>query len=616
MKNGYWEKVLRVNLTQRTYNIENVPENIWKKFLGGSGFGAKVLIEEVPPKIDPLKPENKIIFALGAMQALKVPGSGKWSVVTKSPLTKTFLDSAGTGRWAPLLKGCGYDALIIEGKSNDPVYLYITEGNVEFKEASHIWGKDTLETTELIKSELNNKSISMVNIGPSGEIENPIACITCDGQSFAGRGGSGAVMGSKKIKAIVVFGKKQVSVNNMEKGRKKSVELMRILAKQGKESTKYGTTKGIIPSEGMGNLPIKYWNNYRWDDIEKIGHFRIHEDFEVKPRYCANCPIGCHRHIKIVKDGEIVFDANGPEYETLGLMGSSFLCSDLMAIFEANDICNRMGIDTISNGAFISFLAECWEKKLIDEKKTDGLAIEWGNGNVLIELTKKIALLEGIGGWFKEGIIGAAKIIGPEAKDIIVQVKNMDYPAHDPRCFLSLGVNYATGTRGACHMRGCTMGTYFPEIHTDKEEAYNSIETAALQTFINQNINSFFNQATLCYFMTDQGGLSITQILELFNLITGWNWTLKELFNAGRRAFTIQRLINVRDGFSRKDDTLPKKMTIAAKEGPREGKAPIPHNKILDDYYRLRAWDRNGYPTNETLKRIGLDEYNQYLVND
>jgi len=616
MNNGYWGKVLRVDLTNKIYKIEDVPESVWKMFIGGSGFGAKILLEEVPPKIDPLSPENKIIFAIGAMQALRIPGSGKWSVVTKSPLTKTFLDSAGGGRWAPLFKGCGYDALIVEGESSDLVYLYITEDKVEFKEASHVWGKDTIETTELIKKELNNKKISMVNIGPSGEIKNPIACISCDGQSFAGRGGSGAVMGSKKLKAIAVFGKKQVPVNNVEQGRKRAVELMRLLAKQGKLSTKYGTTKGIIPSEEMGNLPIKYWNDYGWHEVKKIGHLKMHEDFEVKPRYCANCPIGCHRHIKLEKDGEMIFDTNGPEYETLGLMGSSFLCSDLMAICEANEICNRMGIDTISTGAFISFLAECWEKGLIGDKDTNGLAIEWGNGKVLIELTKKIALLEGIGGWFKEGIKGAARFIGPKTKDLIVQVKNMDYPAHDPRCFLSLGVNYATGTRGACHMRGCTMGTYYPELHIGMKKSPNSIEKAALQTFISQNVNSFFNQATLCYFMTDQGGLSITQLLEMFNLVTGWNWIPKDLFDAGRRAFTIQRLINVRDGFSRKDDTLPKKMTIAAKEGPRAGKAPIPHNKILDDYYRLRRWDMNGYPTNDTLKQIGLDKYCKYLVNN
>lgn len=616
MSNGYWGKVLRVDLTNKAYKTENVPEGVWKMFVGGSGFGAKILLEEVPPKINPLAPENKIIFAIGAMQALRVPGSGKWSVVTKSPLTKTFLDSAGTGHWAPLFKGCGYDALIIEGKSSAPVYLYITEENVEFKEASHLWGKDTIETTELIKRELNNSKISLINIGPSGEIGNPIACITCDGHSFAGRGGSGSVMGSKKLKAIVAFGKKQVPVYNMEQGRKKAAELMKLLAKQGKGATENGTPSVVTLFETMGNLPIKYWNEYSWPNAEKIGHIKYNETFKVKPRYCANCPIGCHRHIKLEKDNKVTFDASGPEYETLGLMGSSFLCSDLMAIAEANDICNRMGIDTISNGAFISFLAECWEKGLINEKDTGGLKIEWGDGKVLIELTKQIAQLKGIGKWFKEGIQGAAKIIGPETKDIIVQVKNMDYPAHDPRCFLSLGVNYATGTRGACHMRGNTMGTYYPELHIGMKEAPNSIETAALQTFINQNASSFFNQATLCWYMYCLGGLTISQFLEMFNLITGWNWTPEDLLNTGRRAFTMQRLINVRDGFSRKDDTLPKKMTIAAKEGPRAGKAPIPHDKILDEYYKLRAWDKNGFPTKESLQRIGLDEYSKYLVNN
>jgi aldehyde:ferredoxin oxidoreductase len=615
MANGYWGKILRINLTNKTYKIEDVPESTWKKFVGGAGFGAKVLLEEVPPKVDPLTPENKIIFAVGALQALRVPGSAKWSVITKSPLTKTFLDSAASEHWGLFLKGCGYEALIIEGKSNSPIYIYITEDDVEFKEAFHILGKDTIETTNIIKSELNNR-VSIVNIGPSGEIGNPIACITCDGRSFAGRGGAGAVMGSKNLKAIAVFGKKQVPVYNMEQGRKKCIELMKILARQGKEGTKYGTTRGVEIFEEIGNIPVKYWNKDSWADAKEIGHKKYYELFEVRPYYCPNCPIGCHRYIKLVEDGKITLEGNGPEYETTATMGGSFLCTDLIAIAKANDICNRLGVDTISTGAFISFLAECWEKALISEKDTNGLKIEWGNGEVLIELTKQIAQLKGIGKWFKEGIQGAAKIIGPKAENFIVQVKNMDYPAHDPRCFLSLGVNYATGTRGACHLRGNSgMNTYYPELHVGMTEAPNSIEKAALQAFICQNASSFTNQATICMYMFGMGGLTITQLLEVFNLITGWDWSPEDLVNAGKRAFTIQRLINVRDGYSRKDDILPKKITIAAKKGLRAGKAPIPHNRILDDYYKLRGWDKNGLPTKKCLQKLDLDEYSGYLVN-
>jgi len=615
MANGYWGKVLRINLTNRTYKIENVSESTWKKFVGGAGFGAKILLEEVPPKINPLSPENKIVFATGPLQALRVPGNAKWSVITKSPLTNTFLDSAASGHWGIFLKGCGYDALIIEGKSEKPIYLNISEDIVEFKNAFHIWGKDTIETASIIKGETNNK-VSVANIGFAGEIGNPIACITVDGHSFAGRGGAGAVMGSKNLKAIAIFGKKQVPVYDKKKGRKKCIELMKILVKQGEEGTKYGTTGGVEDFEKIGDIPVKYWTKDSWADVKEVGREKYNELFEVKPYYCPNCPIGCHRHIKLIEEGKITLEGNGPEYETTATMGGSFLCTDLVAIAKANDICNRLGVDTISTGAFISFLAECWGKSIIGKKDTNGLEIKWGNGKVLIELTKQIAQLEGIGKWFKKGIKGAAKIIGSKAEDLIVQVKNMDYPAHDPRCYLSLGVNYATGTRGACHLRGNSgMDVYYPELHIGMKEAPNSIEKAALQAFICQNVSSFTNQATICMYMFGMGGLTITQLLEVFNLITGWDWTPEDVSSAGKRAFTIQRLINVRDGYSRKDDILPKKITIPAKEGPRAGKAPIPHDRILEDYYKLRRWDNNGMPTKECLREIGLNEYSRYLVN-
>jgi len=270
-----------------------------------------------------------------------------------------------------------------------------------------------------------------------------------------------------------------------------------------------------------------------------------------------------------------------------------------------------MGIDTISTGAFISFLAECQEKGLINKDDTDGIEVNWGDGAVLVKLTKKIARLEGVGAWFDEGIKGAAKRVGPEAEKLIVHVKNLDYPAHDPRAFLALGVNYATGTRGACHERGDCQGIFYPEL--GMEEAPNSIDSAAEYAYITQNVSSFYNQVSMCKFMVKGAGMTLTQILEILNAITGWDWSAEELFDAGRRAFTIQRLINVRDGYSRKDDILPEKIAVVAKEGGRVGKAPVPHEKILDEYYELRAWDKEGRPTKESLERIGLDEYIDYL---
>lgn len=614
---GYWGKVLRINLTNRSYKIENVDESVWKKVVGGSGYGAKILIEETSPKIDPLSSENKIIFGSGLWQAVKAPGSAKWSVVTKSPLTKTYLDSAGSGHWAPLFKKTGYDALIIEGKSEKPVYLYITEDNINFKDASHIWGKDTIETTEIIKKELSNKRVSLLNIGFAGEIMNPIACITCDGHSFAGRGGAGAVMGSKNLKAIATFGTKKVPVFDPEKAKKIAKRVFKKLSDNvGGHGEKYGTTQCVGPNEKSGDLPMKYWTQDTWPEAEKISTPRYNEVLNTKPKFCANCPIGCHRHIQLTEPEKWALEGNGPEYETLAMMGASYLCSDLAAICKANDICSRMGIDTISTGAWISFLAECWEKELINEKDTEGIKIEWGNGEVLVELTEKIAKLEGIGAWFKNGIQGAAKKVGPEADDIIVQVKNLDYPGHDPRFSASLGINYATSTRGACHVRGPVFDSvhlFYPELFNG-DLAQDNIKNAPRRTFLIQNINGFYNQVSLCCFMGAFGGMKLNDLLDILNAITGWNWSVDNLIEAGSRAFTLERLINVRDGFDRKSDKLPKKMTIPAKVGGRVGRVALPFDSTLEKYYQLRGWNKKGHPTKETLKNLGLEEYIDYIV--
>jgi aldehyde:ferredoxin oxidoreductase len=629
MKNGYWGKVLRVNLTNKSYQVENVDESVWEKFIGGSGYGAKVLIEETQPKVDPLSEENKIVFGVGLWQAVKAPGSAKWSVVTKSPLTKTYLDCAGAGHWAPLFKKAGYDALIIEGKSEKPVYININDDKVEFKDAAHIWGKDTIKTTEFIKEELNNKRVSILNIGPAGEIMNPIACITCDGHSFAGRGGAGAVMGSKNLKAIATFGTKEVLVFNPDKAKELAKKVFKFISDNvGGHGETYGTTQCVGPNEKSGDLPMKYWTQDTWPEVEKISTPRYNEVLSVKPHFCANCPVGCHRHIQVKEPKKWALEGNGPEYETLATMGGSYLCSDLAAICKANDICNRMGVDTISAGAWICFLAECWEKGLINEKDTDGIEIKWGNGEVLVELTEKITKLEGIASWFKNGIVGAAEKIGPETKDIIVQVKNLDYPAHDPqvknldypahdpRFSAALGVNYATSTRGACHVRGPvfdSMHLFYPNIFKG-DFAEDNEENIPKRTFMVQNINGFYNQVSLCCFMGPFGGMKIEDVIDIINAVTGWNWSQEDLMEAGSRAFTLERLINVRDGFDRKSDTLPKKMTIAAKTGGRAGRISPSFESNLEKYYEIRGWDQQGHPTKETMKNLGLEEYIEYIV--
>ncbi|MEG1895136.1 MAG: aldehyde ferredoxin oxidoreductase N-terminal domain-containing protein, partial [Oscillospiraceae bacterium] len=462
---GYWNRMLRVNLTDKSWKVDPIDDKDFELLLGGAAFGAKLLLEEVPPKTDPLSPENKIIFALGFMQGASFPGNAKWSVVTKGPLTGSFLDSAGTGAWAPQLKKAGYDALIVEGKSAAPVYLYIDDDKVEFRDAAKLWGKDTSETSQIIKEELGNSRINAINIGTAGEIMNPIACITCDGHSFAGRGGAGAVMGSKNLKAIAVWGTKQVALADEEGSKAYAKELMGQLHETAKGGG--GTPDVMVPLEALGDVPIRYWRGDVWrHGAQMIGTPRYTEFLNVKPLPCQNCPVGCHRHIDYTAPDGTHLTGNGPEYETLGMLGSSLCIDDLGAIAVANHKINMAGADTVSLGSFIGFIIECYEAGLLLEEEI-GMVPKWNDVETLNFLTDKLLKLEGIGRYFNKGIRGAVEIIGEEAKGIAVEVKNLDLPAHDPRAVFGLAVNYATTPRGACHERGnpqaSALGLFYPD---------------------------------------------------------------------------------------------------------------------------------------------------------
>lgn len=621
MGNGYWHKVLRINLTSRTSSVDEVGEETWKELLGGSGYGAKVLLEETPPAVDPLSPENKIIVALGLFQAVRAPGSAKWSLVTKSPLTGTYLDTAGGAFWGTRFKGLGYDALIIEGKSDTPAYVYITTEKVVFGDASHLWGMDNYQVFEKINDHFGGETpVSALTIGPAGEKCNPIACVTGDGFSFAGRGGSGAVMGSKNLKAVIVSdGKETVPVHDRETAERLSKEVMKKLAEDGARFRTHGTPGAVVSLEALGDTPIKYWRGDVWSEgAEKIGAPNYTKILEAKPKFCANCPAGCHRHIKVKQPAKWSLEGPGPEYETLGMIGDNLLNDDLPSICKVNEICNQMGTDTISTGAFIGFLMECFEKGILTKEDTSGREIHWGDGEIIVDLAEEIARMEGMGTLFKKGILGAVNKLGEEKTgDIAVQVKNLDLPAHDPRAAFGISVNYATSTRGACHERGdaqfIQFNQYYPEM--GMEEPFNRFDMkyAARAAYYAQNTSAIYNSISLCKFMVKGAGMTLTQINQIMNAITGWNWSVEEMVRSGERIFALQRLINVRDGIRKKDDHLPRKVFIPASEGPRKGQIPEPFEPALAEYYDLRGWDEEGIPTPESLKELDLEAYIRFL---
>ncbi len=609
--NGYWGRVLRVDLSEGQITEEKVAESVFKQVVGGSGFGAKVIYEELDSDTDPFDPENRVIFAVGPWQAADFWGSGKFSVISKSPLTGTLGDSSGGGNWAPLFKRCGYDALIIQGKASQPVYLWIHDKGAEIKSASRFWGMDTVEVLDKLKEDVAEKRAAIVAIGPAGEKLVRFACVTADGHGYAGRTGIGAVMGSKNLKAVVVYGTKKREVFDAEK----ISELRKTYREKIKQNAvvmhAHGTPSALSSSAASGNLPIKYWSGDTWDGVDKIGAPRYTKILNVRPMACMNCNIACHRRIAITNPPEYAMKRIGPEYETLALLGSACLVDDLKAICKANDLCNRFGMDTISTGSCVAFTMECFERGWLTAEETDGLEVKWGDPKSLVELVRKIGMREGFGDILAEGTLRTARKINKEAEEIVVQVRGLDFPAWDPRAFWGTAVNYATGPIGSSHQRGMVVcydfGTEAPELEIDERKTVQfNTEGKAHIAVKGQDYAVLMNSLSMCNFFVDAGKLTVTELKEAFNAITGWNWSVEEFIKVGERIHNLQRMINIRDGKGKEYDILPKKMFQPAKSGPRAGKFP-PIDELLKEYYSIRGWDENGMPRWETLERLGLE---------
>lgn len=614
MGNGYWQKTLRVNLTTGDIRVEAIDEKDLKAFIGGAGLGAEILRREIPEKIDPLSPENLVIFATGPFQGPSVPGGAKFSVVGISPQTGTYADTAAGADWGPAIKDAGYDIVILEGKSPKPVYLQIIDDDVQIKDAAAIWGKDTFESIDAIRRETGDDKLSVATIGPAGERLVAIACIAVDKHSFAGRCGLGAVMGSKNVKAVAVRGTKTVPVADPDKLK----ELIKKYQKQIHDTTvenelrAHGTPGLCETAEGLGDMPIKYWEQDTWPEgAKKLGAPNYTEQLNAKPLPCKFCPIGCHRQVSITSPEKYRYEGIGPEYETLGLMGTNLLIDDPKVVTIGNDIANRMGVDTISVGAMIGFAVGCFEKGWLTTDDTGGFELKWGDADTLLKMTELIGLREGIGELFAAGTLAAAKKIHPDAVEEVAHCKGLDFPSHDPRSCISLAPTYATGTRGACHFRGpCEDvemgGFYLPEVGINEGDVkFFEKENQSLVASKCQDLGVLCNSLVLCLFMIDGGDWTLTGLTEVFNAITGWDFSVEELMLTGERGFTVQRLNNLRDGYNASNDVMPKKMRKIAKAGFRAGKE-IPFEAMMQEYYALRGWDSNGAPGGETLKRLSL----------
>lgn len=602
---------LRIDLESKKFNEQIIEDDLAKNFIGGAGIASLILFREVEASTQPFSSANLLIFSTGPFQSMKMPGSAKFSVCTKSPLTNGFTDSAAGGGFGVALKRTGFDFLVIKGKSESPVYLFIKDKKAFILPADELWGKDTIETYKILSKK--HPGASVAAIGPAGEQMVAMACIYVDGYSAVGRGGTGGVMGSKNLKAIVALGSLEPPVFNranvefLEKKYRTSIAINAVGLRE------YGTVGGLVPGEESGNLPLKNWSQVGWKQgAEQIG-YPGYSHLNNKLHPCKYCSLACHRSAHVTFPDGYSYDGPSPEYETLAMLGANCLINDLEILVKANDLCNRNGLDTMSVGGCAGFALEALEKG-----HTNGSIPEypfsWGNGEGLLAFIEEISNHSGFGGIFSDGIRQAASKFKPEAVAYANHVKGQDIPAHDPRVYYNLALSYATGNRGACHMRAysqiATMGALLPEAGIDKAPAPDTLEGSAFVVKTYQDFTSFYNACVQCQFMI-WGGLSLTDMAECLNAVTGWEMTTKDIMKCGERIFTVQRLLNNKWGISSRDDTLPERFFEPSKSGPRAGKAPKKalFKKELAQLYKLRGWDENGIVTESTIKQLGLDKW-------
>jgi len=605
---GNWGRVLWVDLSNERFTVKILKDSFFRKYLGGVGLASKIIFDKVGADIDPFDPDNVLVFSVGPFQGTGIPGSGRWNVSSRSPLTEIWGESCGGGYWGPEFKRCGFDAIVVNGRARSPVYIWINDDQVEILDAKSIWGKTVSEADKIIKEELGDRRVRNVIIGPAGEKLVRFACIVSD-HGVAGRCGLGAVMGSKNLKAIAVRGSKEVNVAEPDKLERYSRELFKKIHDATVEFRKYGTTmftKLLHDSRGYGLA--KNWREGKFDGINKLAgdHFL---KIIVNPIACADCPIACHRHVKVLDPEKYSFEGYGPEYETIAMIGWLNLIDNPKAIAYAGHLCDEYGLDTITAGSMVGLAFECFERGLITEKDLNGLKLQWGDPDTAIELIHLIANRKGFGNILAEGSERAAEIIGGDARKIVLTVKKLELPAHDPRGFLAMAINYATGQRGACHQRGFVLQdeSSIPEWGIPENQEIYSIKEPVIAVARYQDWAEVFNSLIQCEYMTS-GGLTLRDQIALLNYVTGWNIKADELLEIGERIFTLQRIINIRFGVTRKDDTLPLRIFEPLKEGVNAGKIPATFEKALREYYELRGWDADGKPSVKTLIRLDLAE--------
>jgi aldehyde:ferredoxin oxidoreductase len=612
----YAGKYIRFDLSTGQYTIDSIDEADVKNYLLGSGYAAKLFYDELDPSIEPLDPRSKLYVFNGLLSGTFAPTGCRSSWCGRSPLTGIWNEANLGGHWGAELRFAGFDGIVISGRASKPSYLYINgeTNTIELRDASHLWGKDTFDAFDQLIAETDEKARAAV-IGVAGEKLVKIAGVATGGHShsrLAARGGMGALMGSKNLKAIVTRGKEKPQYADAKGFHSTVKESNKFIMDHGPAEALHlvGTAGGHPTTDKFGDNAIMNWRGGNWTEgTVKTSGKVMAETILTKHTFCHACPIGCGKAIE-VKDGPYKGTwGEGPEYETLCGFGSNLQCDDLNAISAMNDWCNRYAIDVISTSSVIAWAFEAFEKGVITTKDTGGLELKWGDAEAIIAMIHKIGKREDIGDVLAEGVRAASNKIGQGTDKYAMHVKGLELPYHDPRGFVSMGANYATASRGGCHLEAISywrgVGIEWAGWQEgDRQEWIDSkrfdSSLGAQQAIDFQNYMTTYNPLGLCKFIT-KGSFTPAQTAELVNKALGWNWTGQDLIDMGAKLFNFKRLLNNRLGISAKDDVLPYRLEHEPRPtGTAAG--VLPDMKLmLTDYYRIRKWDANGVPTKEAL---------------
>jgi len=614
---GYAGRVLRVNLSKGKIAIQELEKDLASRFLGGRGFNSKRLFEEIPRGLDPLSPENKLMFATGPLVGTMFPTASRFNVSARSPLTGIFGDSNAGGHFAAEMKYAGYDQIIIEGGSPQPVYIFVDDDVVRIEDARHLWGKDVYEADKILREDLKDNNVRTAIVGPAAENGVKFAGIFADLMRAAARTGMGTVMASKRLKALVLRGSGPVEVADPESFMKISEEIEDAIYRHPQywPRVKMGTTRILTPVNEMGLLPTRHFTEGVFEHASDVSGERLAEEYNVKSRGCFSCNIPCSRFYKVQEGRFSGLKGEGPEYEALSAFTARVGNGDLALALKANDMANKLGLDVLTTAECISWAMECHAKGWLSKEKADGLDLSWGNGETILTLIEMIARREGFGDVLADGVRAASQKLG-FGEEIAMHIKGLEMIQADPRGLKGYGLGFAVASRGGDHLRA----EPFIELSDDPKrgmelfgvpEATRRLEWRGKGKLVSyfENWCAVIDALEVCKNIAENMEvLPFAKATEAIRAATGFDLDMKAVAQVGERIVNIERAFLVREGITRKDDTMPSRFLREPFTTGNSKGSVFELEPMLNEYYTERGWDmRTGIPTREKLRELDLD---------